>query len=178
MDRALALRTRFFEGLFDAIQSRRIRSVVDRIQDRRSLSQSGAALRARCQTDGDAIYRNTHEKLGIDFEVKRLPFAGEVLDPRVVRIAPGKANEMHRHAHESVFYVVAGTGHVLVDAAEIQVEEGSVVFVPRWAYHQTRNTGSTEMLLLAITDYGLTGRVFVGHYDRTARMNPRTAAST
>lgn len=173
MNRALDLRARFFENLYDAIQLRRIRSLVGRIQDRRSLAPTagaGDALRGRCDAGGVALYRNAHEKLGIDFQVKRLPFGGEVLDPRVVRIAPRKANEMHRHAHESVFVVADGTGHVLVDGMEIAVGPGDIVFVPRWAYHQTRNAGEKEMVLLAITDYGLTGRAFIGHYDRTARM--------
>jgi quercetin dioxygenase-like cupin family protein/pyrroloquinoline quinone (PQQ) biosynthesis protein C len=170
MDRALALRGRFFDNLFDAIQLRRIRGLVEKVQARRTLAGEGAVLRAACATDGTRLYDNVHEKLGIDFSVVRLPFASEVLDARVVKIAPGKANENHRHAHESVLYVMRGAGSVSVDAREVEVGPGDAVFVPRWAFHQTKNASDEEMLLLAVTDFGFTGRTFVGDYDRTARM--------
>jgi quercetin dioxygenase-like cupin family protein/pyrroloquinoline quinone (PQQ) biosynthesis protein C len=175
MNRALSLRQRFFENLFEAIQLRRLRTLVDKVQEHRSLLPDmplGCSLKARCDGGGTRLYKNVHEKLAIDFDVTRLPFAGEVLDTRVVRIAPGKTNEMHRHAHESVLFVVQGTGGVRVDGESVEVAPGDAVFVPRWSYHQTLNASAEPMLLLAITDYGLTGRAFVGHYERTARMNP------
>jgi mannose-6-phosphate isomerase-like protein (cupin superfamily)/pyrroloquinoline quinone (PQQ) biosynthesis protein C len=174
MNHALTLRERFFENIFDAIQQRRLRLIVSRIQDQRSLTAratgAGSSLRARCSTDGVHLYGNVHEKLRIDFKVTRLPFSPEVLDPRVVKIAPGKSNEMHKHAHETVFYVIQGSGRILVDNDAVDVGPGDSVFVPRWAFHQSQNTGSTELVILAVTDYGLTGKVFVGNYDRTARM--------
>jgi hypothetical protein len=35
---------------------------------------------------------------------------------------------------------------------------------------QTENDGSCELLMLAITDYNLTGRALIGNYNRTARL--------
>jgi len=93
-----------------------------------------------------------------------------------VHIPPGKCNEHHRHAHETVFYVVQGTGYVLIDYAPQEVGPGDIVFAPRWCMHQTQNTGEEEMVLLAITDFGLTGKGFLGDYEKTARMK-RTAAA-
>ncbi|MEO0604198.1 MAG: hypothetical protein AAF211_22365, partial [Myxococcota bacterium] len=38
------------------------------------------------------VYRNQHERLGIDFAVTRLGFEDlQTMDPRVVRIEPGKS---------------------------------------------------------------------------------------
>jgi mannose-6-phosphate isomerase-like protein (cupin superfamily) len=84
----------------------------------------------------------------------------------VVRIPPGKSNNRHKHAHETLFYFVSGTGEILVGEKWVPVRPGDAVFAPRWAIHQTRNTGTSELTLLAITDYYLTSQVYVGKYDK------------
>lgn len=116
------------------------------------------------------MYRNTYEQLGIDFTVERVTFPdGQTLDPRIVRIAAGKTNELHRHAHESLFVVLAGEGVVRVGDHERAVFVGDLAFVPRWILHQTTNTSATEALvLLAVTDFGFT-RAVLGDYTRKTR---------
>ena len=170
--RALDLRTSFFENVFERLQQRRVRSILQKIQERRSLIPGRAAgleLLHHGGERGAALYQNEITRLDIKFEVDRLPLGGEVLDARMVHIPPHKNNERHRHAHETIFYIVKGAGQVLVDEGLVHVRTGDVVFVPRWALHQTQNTGDDEMTILAITDFGLTGAAFVGNYDKTAR---------
>jgi len=111
--------------------------------------------------------------LNIDFNVQVLPFPLEVLDPRIVRVAPGKANEMHRHAHETVFIFLEGEGKVIVDQFENPVKPGDFAFIPRWCNHQSVNTGNTELVFLAVADFGLTGKSFVGNYLKTARLKAK-----
>jgi mannose-6-phosphate isomerase-like protein (cupin superfamily) len=116
-------------------------------------------------------YGNKDERLGIDFLVTKLPFVGlQVMDTRLVTIAAGACNEQHRHAHESVFVLLSGQGEIIINKHVITLEERSVAYVPRWVVHQTRNT-STEspLLLLAITDFGLTSSV-LGDYDVKTRL--------
>jgi pyrroloquinoline quinone (PQQ) biosynthesis protein C/quercetin dioxygenase-like cupin family protein len=170
--RALDLRMSFFENMFERIQQRRVRSILEKIQSRQSLLPERTAevnLLHRREERGTALYSNEIPKHDIQFSVDRLPIGGEVLDARMVRIPPGKNNEKHRHAHETVFYIVEGSGLVRVGDGAIEVRAGDVVFVPRWALHQSQNRGTTEMTILAITDFGLTGAAFVGDYDKTAR---------
>jgi quercetin dioxygenase-like cupin family protein len=109
--------------------------------------------------------------LAIDFQVQRLPLAGlQVLDPRLVRIAPGCRNESHRHAHESIFVVLAGEGELRIGAETVPLKAGDVACVPRWLVHQSRNSSSSkELQLLAITDFGLTSGV-LGDYDQRTRL--------
>jgi pyrroloquinoline quinone (PQQ) biosynthesis protein C len=180
MERALELRTRFFDSLYEAVQTRRVRALLDVIQARKSLAplaQQGGFRQpyAELTSTGTPIYANAIERLNIEFSVDRLPFSCEVLDPRVVHIPPGRNNEHHRHAHETIFFVVKGTGRVLIDEAPQDVRPGDVVFAPRWCMHQTQNTGVDEMILLAITDFGLTGKGFLGDYEKTARMKRQLA---
>jgi pyrroloquinoline quinone (PQQ) biosynthesis protein C len=174
-DHALDLRKTFFDNLWRAIRARRLSGIVDRIQARESLATPGQTLAYGATTPAEALYANRIDKHDILFSVDRLPFQCEVLDPRVVRIPPGKNNERHRHAHETIFYVIEGTGRVLVGERTVDVRPGETVFVPRWAMHQSQNTGTGEMVILAITDFGLTGKAFVGDYDKTARMKDKHA---
>ena len=116
------------------------------------------------------LYENKVDELNIDFAVQILPFPLEVLDPRIVRVAPHKANELHRHAHETVFIFLEGKGKVIVDNFENPVKPGDFAFIPRWCNHQSVNTGDTELVFLAVADFGLTGKSFVGNYLKTARM--------
>jgi hypothetical protein len=119
---------------------------------------------------GATMYRNANERLGIDFAVDRLAFPDiQVMDPRVVRIAPGKRNELHKHAHESLFIVLEGHGEVAIGERVMPVKQGDVAFVPRWIFHQTRNTSpDCELVVLAITDFGFTSAL-LGDYDRRTR---------
>ncbi|MGH8605982.1 MAG: cupin domain-containing protein, partial [Gammaproteobacteria bacterium] len=65
----------------------------------------------------------------------------------------------------TLMYVLSGGARVLIDYAAILAREGDVVYVPRWALHQTQNTGDSELRILAVTDFGLATRAFVGAYQ-------------
>ncbi|MBC7544842.1 MAG: iron-containing redox enzyme family protein [Candidatus Sericytochromatia bacterium] len=172
MNRALDLRHGFFDALYETLQHRRVAQVFDRIHARQSLAAdlpADAPLSHRLSEHGQPMYQNTNERLNIQFSVERVPFAAEVIDPRIVRIPAGKYNENHRHAHETVFYIVQGTGQVIIDDRTIPVQAGDIAFVPRWATHQSQNTGAGEMVILALTDFGLTGRAAIGDAFHTPR---------
>lgn len=118
-----------------------------------------------------ALYHNSNSTSAIDFRVHRLPLAGlQVMDPRLVRIAPGACNECHRHAHESIFVVLAGHGELRLGEHTVALQAGDIACVPRWVVHQSRNISiRDELVLLAITDFGLTSTV-LGDYDRRTRL--------
>lgn len=175
METALELRQRFFENLFQELQRRRVQGLMNRIQARAPLTPERCTpedlrFSAASSASGESVYSNKNERLNIEFSVTRAPFPAEVLDPRFVRIPEGKYNENHKHAHETVFVVMQGTGEVHVDGRVVHVRPGDLVFVPRWSMHQSRNTGRGEMLILAIADFGLTGKAYIGDYLKTARM--------
>jgi quercetin dioxygenase-like cupin family protein len=117
------------------------------------------------------LYANANDRLGIDFAVERIEFPGaQVMDPRIVRIAPGKHSERHRHAHESLFVVLEGQGHLLLGDDWLDLRKGDLAFVPRWIFHQTRNTSTdADLVVLAVTDFGLTSAT-LGDYDRRTRL--------
>ena len=164
MNRALELRDEFFTNIFDALQKRRLEPILSRLRHRDSLATNlaDAALHHRPGGATEPLYANEVEKLNIKFTVERLPLEAETLDPRMVRIPAGKFNEKHKHAHETLLHILEGSGHVLVDDRRFAVTVGDTILVPRWAVHQTQNTGDREMRFLAVTDFNFTQRAFLG----------------
>ncbi len=151
---------------------------IDRIErgvrDRDQPHEIADDLRVVCdpgRTDAAPLYQNHHDRLGIAFTVHRVPLADlAVLEPRLVTIGPGKQNEHHRHAHESLFYVIRGTGELHVGARVAALAAGQLAMAPRWAFHHAVNTSAVDdLVLLAITDVGLT-RAVLGDYDRATRL--------
>lgn len=151
----------------------KLETIVANVEARQPLApgEDVGAFQAQPLVDHREIYRNRNPKLGIDFSVDVLDFPGiQVFDPRVVRIAAGCNNELHKHAHESLFYVMRGTAEVRIGDETMRVDQGGVAFVPRWAFHQSRNlSDSEELVILAITDFGLTKAV-LGDYDKRTRL--------
>src|SRR5262245_27977792 len=98
MDHALNLRRRFFDNAYEAIRQRRVQGLLDGIQAREPLAPElpdAGRFRFGSSQLGRPLYQNTNLRLNIDFAVDTVPFAAEVLDPRIVRIPAGKYNEKH-----------------------------------------------------------------------------------
>lgn len=138
---------------------------VDQPQAEACLWQMEAGAPAECH------YANRDDRLGIDFTVEKLPFAAlQAMDPRFLVIAPGARNEKHRHAHESIFVVMAGEARIVIGSQQLTLGQGGVACAPRWVVHQTINLSPTEPLkLLVITDFGLTSAI-LGDYDSRTRL--------
>lgn len=161
------------EKFFGELQLRRIEDVLKKINLRKSLTaavEPGELVSGLNDPKLKGLYFNQVEELNIDFSVSVLPFDMEVLDPRIVTVKPGKANELHHHAHETIFIFLKGKGKVIIDQFEHEVGQGDFAFIPRWSNHQSVNTGTEELVFLAVADFGLTGKSFMGNYLKTARM--------
>jgi len=162
-----------WDSIWIDLQWNRTGMLNEKINARKSLTHSDSADDFISNVEDsrlEKIYNNQSDKLNIDFVVQRLPFPLEVLDPRIVTIPPHKTNELHKHAHETVFIFIAGSGHVKVDGMKIPVVPGDFVFIPRWCLHQSVNESDTDMIFLAVADFGITGKSFTGSYLKTARM--------
>lgn len=159
--------------LFYDFQIKRISAILEKINDQKSLTptiDTEKIVVSFSEKASSILYSNKVDSLNIDFGVYSLPFNLEVLDPRVVVVKPGKANEMHRHAHETVFIFLKGKGKVVVDRYENEVEPGQFALIPRWCSHQMINLGHEDLIFLAVADFGLTGKTFMGDYTKTARL--------
>ena len=161
------------DQLYSCLMWNRTSGLYEKINQRKSLTHSENSLDFVSSLDDprlSGLYNNQNDKLNINFSVDILPFPLQVLDPRIVRIPAGKNNELHKHAHETVFVFISGSGYVKIDDIVVQVKPGDFVFIPRWCMHQSVNTSDTEMIFLAVADFGITGKSFTGNYLKTARM--------
>ena len=162
-----------FDRLWEDLQMKRSGMLLEKINSKTSLCQSENPADYVSNLEDErlkGLYENKMDGQNIDFLVQKLPFPLEVLDPRIVRIPPGKTNELHRHAHETVFIYLQGMGHARIDEMKVPVKPGDFVFIPRWCRHQSVNEGQEEMIFLAVADFGLTGKSFFGNYLKTARL--------
>ena len=80
------------------------------------------------------------------------------LQPHLSELPPGKPSVKHRHTTEAVLYIVRGVGHTTVGydgqpEERIDWEEGDLIGIPLWAWHQHFNDSETEVArYLAIQD--------------------------
>ena len=77
---------------------------------------------------------------------------GRSLTAGVAEVAPGAPDRtvVHRHDPDELYFVLGGTGAVLVGEDEFPVEAGSTVFVPGGAWHSARNTGDDVLRILYV----------------------------
>jgi mannose-6-phosphate isomerase-like protein (cupin superfamily) len=70
----------------------------------------------------------------------------------VAELEPGESERFtpHRHAQAEVYYILSGTGTVMISGAEHAVKPGSTVFIPGGADHGARNTGGELLRLLYV----------------------------
>ena len=80
------------------------------------------------------------------------------LQPHLSELPPGKASVKHRHTTEAVLYIVRGKGHTVIHfegepEERLDWEEGDLLGIPFWAWHQHFNDSDTEVArYLAIQD--------------------------
>jgi mannose-6-phosphate isomerase-like protein (cupin superfamily) len=162
---ALGLLQRWLDDLYQGLRQQRVAGLIDKIQAKRSL-QDAPGL-AMTLASGLGMRAERDDKRNQEFSVARLPCEAQTLDPRIVRIAPGKYNNLHKHAHETLFCLLQGEGEILIGEQWLPFQAGDAVFAPRWAMHQTHNTGSGELIMYAITDYYLSHTAFIGAASTT-----------
>ena len=59
-------------------------------------------------------------------------------------IPPAGSTDMHRHYHETVHYVIAGTGHSIIETDQINWRTGSFVYTPTWTWHRHFNDSEAK----------------------------------
>jgi gentisate 1,2-dioxygenase len=59
-------------------------------------------------------------------------------------IEAGGSSDMQRHHHETVHYVISGTGHSQIEDAVVTWGTGDFVYTPVWTWHRHFNDSDTE----------------------------------
>ena len=73
---------------------------------------------------------------------------------------PGSQQARHRHmTQEQVYVVVRGRGQMLLGEEDLEVGEGTMVFVPPGTEHAIRNTGSGLLVYVSATSPPFTASI-------------------
>lgn len=67
-------------------------------------------------------------------------------------LRPGEATRAHRHTSNTVYHVVEGEGHSIVDGQRLDWAEKDVFVVPTWMFHEHVNAGPRGAVLFSHTD--------------------------
>ncbi|MCG7534610.1 iron-containing redox enzyme family protein [Pseudoalteromonas sp. OOF1S-7] len=173
INKALSLRDKYFASLYEDLQHRKLEPLFQNIKGALPYARLDNVERFTTELsseNGINLYSRSSDSQ-VNFNVTRFDVGCEVMDPRLLEIPVGAKNENHRHAHESVFYILSGKGRVHIGDKHVDVSAGQLVYVPRWVNHHSENTGEVTLQVFAITDYGLTGK-FSGNSESSYRANP------
>jgi gentisate 1,2-dioxygenase len=77
------------------------------------------------------------------------------LDAHVTKIPPGGKSKLHRHLNEAIILILNGKGYSKIEGKEMQWEEGDVLFVPKWNWHQHFASTETGAEYFAVTNQPL-----------------------
>lgn len=66
------------------------------------------------------------------------------------KIPPGGSSDLQRHVHESIHYVLHGSGYSEIGNQTVQWSKGDFIYTPPWIWHRHYNDGAeaVEMLLV------------------------------
>ena len=97
--------------------------------------------------DAKALLLKNREQ-GIRRQVKLIdPDAGfdnKSIDMRINELPPGGHSRNHRETKQHIMYIVKGKGYNIIDGEKYEWEEGDVMYIPRWAWHQYFNTSPDQ----------------------------------
>ena len=87
------------------------------------------------------------------------------LELALQEIPVGGSSDMQRHTHESVHYVVSGTGYSEIGARRVAWGAGDFVYTPVWVWHRHYNNGAEPVRMLLVENSRLTDAMGVSRRE-------------
>lgn len=75
----------------------------------------------------------------------------QMIDARILELAPDERTSAHRHLHDAVIFVLQGEGVTVIDGRRCEWGPMDTLHTPAWSWHWHESRGST-VRLLAVTD--------------------------
>ena len=67
-------------------------------------------------------------------------------------LRPGKATQAHRQMCSTVYYVIEGAGHSVIEGQRFDWAEGDVFVVPNWRWHEHASAMGRDAILFSVSD--------------------------
>ena len=74
---------------------------------------------------------------------------------RIFTVAPGGFTPRHIHDWEHEIFIHAGHGAILRDGTWLDVQSGTVLFIPGGEEHQLKNRGSEDLVFVCLIPAGI-----------------------
>lgn len=71
-------------------------------------------------------------------------FDNRSIDLRILELPPGGHSQNHRETKEHIVYFLKGKGYSLIGGKKYECQEGDVMFIPSWTWHQLWNTSPDQ----------------------------------
>ncbi len=95
----------------------------------------------------------------------------------VQELPPATAGDMQRHAHESVHYVIEGSGYSEIGDQTLRWRSGDLIYTPPWVWHRHYNDSHTDTVKMLLVEnsrllelLGLHQRETVGEVSRAEQI--------
>lgn len=70
-------------------------------------------------------------------------------------LEPGQFTSNHRHAYESLIYVIEGAGYSIVEGERVEWKSGDAIYVPPWNWHQHYAASDSKARYITATNLPL-----------------------
>ncbi len=67
---------------------------------------------------------------------------------QITDVEPGKMQYLHSHKQEQCYFIISGTGQMIIDDQAEEVKKGDAVFIPANATHGIKNIGNDPLTYL------------------------------
>ena len=67
-------------------------------------------------------------------------------------LRPNEHTSAHRHTSSTIYYVLDGAGHSVMDGVRFNWAEGDFFMIPPWVWHEHANTTEKDAFFFAISD--------------------------
>jgi gentisate 1,2-dioxygenase len=57
-------------------------------------------------------------------------------------LLPSEQSNRHRHAYETVAYILEGKGYSIIENRKVVWQKGDAIYIPNWAWHHHVNSDS------------------------------------
>ncbi len=66
------------------------------------------------------------------------------------QISPGKNTTVHAHFEPELFYIIRGSGLMIIDNKMEKIYAGDLIQIPPFSHHQLKNLGKEELVFLSV----------------------------
>ncbi|MCP3872542.1 MAG: cupin domain-containing protein [Desulfobacteraceae bacterium] len=67
---------------------------------------------------------------------------------QITDVEPNEMQFLHSHVQEQCYYIISGTGLIIIDDLSKEVKEGDAIFIPSNSTHGIKSIGKTNLTYL------------------------------